>query len=33
MTEELRDFSKREEGTDVALFFHAGHSIAVNGAN
>ena len=29
-TEKLLDFSKRAEGTDVALFFYAGHGIAVN---
>ena len=33
MTEKLLDFGKRAEGADVALFFYAGHGIAVNGAN
>ena len=33
MTEKLPDFGKKAEGADVALFFYAGHGIAVNGAN
>jgi hypothetical protein len=33
MTEKLLDFGKRAEGADVALFFYAGHGIAVNGTN
>ena|SRR5437763_1177898 len=33
MTEKLLDFGKRAEGADVALFFYAGHGIAVNGSN
>src|SRR5580698_3721885 len=33
MTERLIDFGKRAEGADVALFFYAGHGIAVNGTN
>ena len=33
MTEKLLDFGKKAEGADVALFFYAGHGIAVNGAN
>ncbi len=33
MTERLLDFGKRAEGADVALFFYAGHGIAVNGTN
>jgi len=33
MTEKLRDFGKRAEGADVAVFFYAGHGIAVNGTN
>jgi len=33
MTDRLRDFGKRAEGAEVALFFHAAHGIAVNGAN
>src|SRR3978361_1949097 len=31
MTEKLLDFGKKAEGADVALFFYAGHVIAVNG--
>src|SRR6202790_154305 len=33
MTEKLLDFGKKAEGGDVALFFYAGHGIAVNGTN
>ena len=33
MTEKLLDFGKRADGADVALFFYAGHGIAVNGTN
>lgn len=33
MTDKLRDFGERAEGVEVALFFYAGHGIAVNGAN
>src|ERR1700726_2294039 len=33
MTERLLEFGKRAEGADVALFFYAGHGIAVNGTN
>src|SRR5204863_1520654 len=33
MTEKLLDFGKKAEGADVALFFYAGHGIAVNGIN
>src|SRR3981189_583587 len=33
MTEKLLDFGKKAEGADVALFFYAGHGIAVNGVN
>jgi len=33
MTEKLLDFGKRAEGADVAVFFYAGHGIAVNGTN
>src|SRR3979411_1669236 len=33
MTEKLLDFGKKAEGADVALFFYAGHGIAVNGPN
>jgi hypothetical protein len=33
MTEKLLDFGKKAEGSDVALFFYAGHGIAVNGTN
>ncbi|MFX6823221.1 caspase family protein, partial [Acinetobacter baumannii] len=31
MTEKLLDFGKKAAGADVALFFYAGHGIAVNG--
>src|ERR1700752_170176 len=33
MTEKLLDFGKKTEGADVAIFFYAGHGIAVNGTN
>src|SRR5438552_3620384 len=33
MTEKLLDFGKKAEAADVALFYYAGHGIAVNGAN
>jgi hypothetical protein len=33
MTEKLLDFGKKAEGADVALFFYAGHGIAINGIN
>ena len=33
MTEKLLDFGKKAEGADVALFFYAGHGIAMNGTN
>src|SRR3954452_4524568 len=33
MTEKILDFGKNAEGADVALFFYAGHGIAVNGTN
>src|SRR5207302_11067842 len=33
ITEKLLDFGKRAEGADVAVFYYAGHGIAVNGAN
>jgi uncharacterized caspase-like protein len=33
MTEKLLDFGKRAQGADVAVFFYAGHGIAVNGTN
>src|SRR5215218_3915733 len=33
MTEKLLDFGKKAQGADVAVFFYAGHGIAVNGAN
>ncbi len=33
MTEKLLDFGKKAQGADVALFFYAGHGIAVNGTN
>jgi hypothetical protein len=33
MTEKLLDFGKKAEGSDVAVFFYAGHGIAVNGTN
>src|SRR6201991_3408844 len=33
MTERLLEFGKKAEGSDVALFFYAGHGIAINGTN
>src|SRR6195952_3567199 len=33
MTEKLLDFGKKAEGADVAVFFYAGHGIAVDGTN
>ncbi|WP_339445064.1 caspase family protein, partial [Pseudomonas hunanensis] len=33
MTAKLLEFGKKSEGADVALFFYAGHGIAVNGSN
>jgi len=33
MTERLLEFGKKAEGADVALFYYAGHGIALNGAN
>src|SRR5271169_1853921 len=33
MTERLLEFGKKAEGADVALFFYAGHGIAINGSN
>src|SRR6202165_264588 len=33
MTEKLLDFGKKTQGADVAVFFYAGHGIAVNGTN
>src|ERR1700752_552756 len=33
MTEKLLDFGKKAEGADIAVFFYAGHGIAVNGTN
>src|SRR4030088_1393299 len=33
MTEKLLDFGKKAQGADVALFFYAGHGIAVDGTN
>src|SRR5258707_3978451 len=33
MTERLLEFGKKAEGADVALFFYAGHRIAINGTN
>jgi uncharacterized caspase-like protein len=33
MTERLLEFGKKTEGADIALFFYAGHGIAVDGAN
>ncbi|MBK5959595.1 peptidase [Rhodoplanes elegans] len=33
MTAKLRDFALSTQGADVALFFYAGHGIAVNGKN
>jgi Caspase domain/Putative peptidoglycan binding domain len=33
MTEKLLEFGKRAEGADIAVFYYAGHGIAVNGTN
>src|SRR5476651_2329229 len=33
MTERLLEFGKKAQGADVAVFFYAGHGIAVNGTN
>src|SRR6202158_2014454 len=33
MTERLGEFGKKAEGADLALFFYAGHGIAINGTN
>jgi len=33
MTEKLLDFGKKAQDADVALFFYAGHGIAINGTN
>jgi hypothetical protein len=33
MTDRLLEFGKKAEGADVALFFYAGHGIAINGTN
>ena len=33
MTEQLLDFGKKAQGADVALFFYAGHGIAISGTN
>jgi uncharacterized membrane protein YgcG len=33
MTEKLLDFGEKARGADVALFFYAGHGIAINGTN
>jgi uncharacterized caspase-like protein len=33
MTERLLEFGKKAQGADVALFFYAGHGIALNGTN
>jgi hypothetical protein len=33
MTERLLEFGKKAQGADVALFFYAGHGMAVNGTN
>src|ERR1700742_3432995 len=33
MTEKLLEFGKKAEGSDVALFFYAGHGIAIDGTN
>src|SRR4051812_17911416 len=33
MTEKLLDFGKKAQGADVALFFYAGHGIAISGTN
>src|SRR6201989_1090608 len=33
MTEKLLEFGKRAQGADIAVFFYAGHGIAVSGTN
>src|ERR1700753_4185707 len=33
MTEKLLDFGKKAQGADVAVFYYAGHGIAVSGTN
>jgi uncharacterized caspase-like protein len=33
MTAKLLDFGKKAQGADVAIFYYAGHGIALNGAN
>jgi hypothetical protein len=33
MTEKLLDFGKKAQDADIALFFYAGHGIAINGTN
>jgi uncharacterized caspase-like protein len=33
MTEKLLDFGQRAQGSDIALFYYAGHGIAINGVN
>ncbi|MBN8993111.1 MAG: caspase family protein [Rhizobiales bacterium] len=33
MTEKLLDFGKKAQGADVAVFFYAGHGIAIGGVN
>src|SRR6201995_1960821 len=33
MTEKLLDFGKKAQGSDVAVFYYAGHGIAVGGTN
>src|SRR5450756_1446852 len=33
MTERLLEFGKKAQGADVAVFFYAGHGIAISGTN
>src|SRR5947208_5717512 len=33
MTERLLDFGKKAQGADIAVFFYAGHGIAIGGTN
>src|SRR3954454_21551418 len=33
MTEKLLEFGRRSQGADVALFYYAGHGIAISGTN
>ncbi|MGA7806965.1 caspase family protein [Bradyrhizobium sp.] len=33
MTDKLLEFGRRAEGADIAVFYYAGHGIAVNGTN